>query len=81
MFVESLLTGRSQTVTSESDGSGSGTPGNCSRTARGARDFHLSRLRRPHEFETIEQAGEVITACIDRYHDRPHIGLSRFRCP
>jgi putative transposase len=29
-----------------------------------------------HEFETLDQAREVIAAYIDRYHDRPHSGLN-----
>jgi putative transposase len=29
-----------------------------------------------HEFETLDQAREVIAAYIDRYHDRPHSGLA-----
>ena len=33
-----------------------------------------------HEFETLEQAREVIAAYIDRYHDRPHSGLD-YRTP
>jgi putative transposase len=33
-----------------------------------------------HEFETLDQAREVIAAHIDRYHDRPHQGLD-YRTP
>jgi putative transposase len=33
-----------------------------------------------HEFETLDQAREVIAAHIDRYHDRPHQGLN-YRTP
>jgi putative transposase len=33
-----------------------------------------------HEFETLDQAREVIAAHIDRYHDRPHQGLG-YRTP
>jgi putative transposase len=33
-----------------------------------------------HEFETLEQAGEVIAAYIDHYHDRPHSRLD-YRTP
>lgn len=33
-----------------------------------------------HEFETLDQAREVIAAHIDRYHDRPHSGLG-YRTP
>ena len=33
-----------------------------------------------HEFETLDQAREVIAAHIDRYHDRPHSGLD-YRTP
>jgi len=33
-----------------------------------------------HEFETLEQAREVIAAYIDHYHDRPHSGLN-YRTP
>jgi putative transposase len=33
-----------------------------------------------HEFETPEQAREVIAAYVDRYHDRPHSGLA-YRTP
>jgi len=33
-----------------------------------------------HEFETLEQAREVIAAYVDRYHDRPHSGLA-YRTP
>ena len=33
-----------------------------------------------HEFETLDQAREVITAYVDRYHDRPHSGLA-YRTP
>jgi len=29
-----------------------------------------------HEFETLDQAREVIATYIDRYHDRPHSGLN-----
>jgi transposase InsO family protein len=29
-----------------------------------------------HEFETLDEAREVINAHIDRYHDRPHSGLN-----
>ena len=29
-----------------------------------------------HEFETLDQAREVITAYIDHYHDRPHSPLN-----
>jgi putative transposase len=33
-----------------------------------------------HEFETLDQARELIAAHIDRYHDRPHSGLG-YRTP
>jgi len=33
-----------------------------------------------HEFETLDQAREVIAAYIDRYHQRPHSGLD-YRTP
>jgi len=33
-----------------------------------------------HEFETLDQAREVIGAYIDHYHDRPHSGLA-YRTP
>ena len=33
-----------------------------------------------HEFETLDQAREVIAAHIDRYHDRPHSSLA-YRTP
>jgi putative transposase len=33
-----------------------------------------------HEFETLDQAREVIGAYVDRYHDRPHSGLA-YRTP
>ncbi len=33
-----------------------------------------------HEFETLDQAREVIAAYIDRYHNRPHQGLD-YRTP
>ena len=33
-----------------------------------------------HEFETLDQAREVIAAHIDRYHARPHSGLG-YRTP
>jgi putative transposase len=33
-----------------------------------------------HEFETLDQAREVIAAYVDRYHDRPHSGLA-YRTP
>jgi putative transposase len=33
-----------------------------------------------HEFETLDQAREVIAAHIDRYHPRPHQGLN-YRTP
>ncbi len=33
-----------------------------------------------HEFETLDQAREVIAAYIDRYHDRPHSSLA-YRTP
>ncbi|MBA2580073.1 MAG: IS3 family transposase [Thermoleophilaceae bacterium] len=33
-----------------------------------------------HEFETLDQAREVIAAYIERYHDRPHSGLG-YRTP
>src|SRR5215204_2404452 len=33
-----------------------------------------------HEFETLDQAREVIAAYVDRYHDRPHSGLA-YRSP
>ena len=33
-----------------------------------------------HEFETLDQAREVIAAYIDHYHDRPHSRLD-YRTP
>jgi transposase InsO family protein len=33
-----------------------------------------------HEFETLDQAREVIAAYIDHYHHRPHSGLN-YRTP
>jgi putative transposase len=33
-----------------------------------------------HEFETLDQAREVIAAYVDRYHQRPHSGLA-YRTP
>ena len=33
-----------------------------------------------HEFETLDQAREVIAAYIDHYHDRPHSRLN-YRTP
>ncbi len=33
-----------------------------------------------HEFETLDEAREVIAAHIDRYHHRPHSGLN-YRTP
>ena len=33
-----------------------------------------------NEFETIEQARAAVGASVDRYHDRPHLGID-YRTP
>ena len=41
---------------------------------------HVTGIAERHEFETLDEAREVIAAHIDRYHDRPHSGLN-YRTP